>query len=334
MTKTQVAVAAVVGLTMAVLLVIQHQQKARVTDELQAARMQAEEVSVLKQENQRLSNLLVQASSANAAPAQTSGKEFDELQRLRGEVGVLRKTATEAAAAPKPSTESPLSGITQAPEMSKMLRDQQKRAFSVIYRDFGKQANLAPEKLEAFNSLLADDVMTNIDHITTLLRDGKSAEEIEQIFSSQEAELHTKVQALLGEEGLNQYKDYNQKLLSRLTAEQFKSMMQGDNAQKEAAAKQLSQAMQEETQKVLMQAGLRTDYQMVPTLNFRNFVSEQEGERNLQLMDAIYQQVQARSAAFLKPEEVEKFGEFRKRALDNNRLALTLNRKLMAPPGK
>jgi hypothetical protein len=78
-----------------------------------------------------------------------------------------------------------------------MLRDQQKRAFSVIYRDFGKQANLAPEKLEAFSNLLADDVMTNINHITALLRDGRSAEEIEQIFSGQEAELHTKVQALL-----------------------------------------------------------------------------------------------------------------------------------------
>jgi predicted RNA-binding protein with EMAP domain len=61
-----------------------------------------------------------------------------------------------------------------------------------------------------------------------------------------------------------------------------------------------------------------------------------EGEKNIQLLDSIYEQVQAGAAAFLKPDELEKFAQFRQLAVNNNRLALSLNRKLMAPanPGK
>jgi len=43
------------------------------------------------------------------------------------------------------------------------------------------------------------------------------------------------------------------------------------------------------------------------------------------------EQAQARATDFLSPEEVDKFAEFRKLAVKNNQLAMTLNRKLMGP---
>ncbi|MDB6027674.1 MAG: hypothetical protein JWM68_3897, partial [Verrucomicrobiales bacterium] len=49
------------------------------------------------------------------------------------------------------------------------------------------------------------------------------------------------------------------------------------------------------------------------------------------LMSGIYEQTATRAAAFLTPKELEKFNEFRETAISNNRMALTLNRKLMAP---
>ena len=84
-------------------------------------------------------------------------------------------------------------------------------------------------------------------------------------------------------------------------------------------------------QRTLANAGLPADYQMVPTLNFRNFASDEVGEKNLKLLDSMYEQVQNQASGFLTPEEVEKFGEFRKLAVNNNRLGLSVNRKLMAP---
>jgi hypothetical protein len=203
---------------------------------------------------------------------------------------------------------------------------------SMIYKGFTNRTKLPAETAEAVNNLLADSVMTNIDHITAILRDGKSPEEREQILRQQEIETNATVKELIGPEAYEQFEEYNRHIASYLTAEQFKSMLPGDKDKKDAQAKQLYDLMRDETRKTLAAHGLAEDYQTVPTLNFRNFTSEQESERNLQLLDSIYERVQTASGAFLTPEEVEKFAEFRKLAINNNRVALTINRKLMAPP--
>jgi hypothetical protein len=92
--------------------------------------------------------------------------------------------------------------------------------------------------------------------------------------------------------------------------------------------------MQEETKGALAEAGLPADFQTVPTLNFLNIASEEYGERTLNLLDGIYARVAARAGSFLSPAEVEKFGEFRRMAINGNRMGLTLNRKMMAPGSK
>jgi hypothetical protein len=228
--------------------------------------------------------------------------------------------------------ESPLSGITANPEMHKMVRDQQKMGLSMIYGNFAKSLNLPKEKMEAFNDLLADGVMSNIDHVTAGLRDGKSPQEMSEVFARQEAATEEKLKALVGEEAFGKYKDYNRDLVSTITSDQFKSMMlKGDKETKDAQGKQLFDLLQQEKQRTLANAGLPPDYQLVPTLNFRNFMFEEEGEKNLRLLDSMYEQVQNQASGFLSPDEIAKFGEFRKMAINNNRLGLAVNRKLMAP---
>ena len=108
-------------------------------------------------------------------------------------------------------------------------------------------------------------------------------------------------------------------------------MLKGDKSIKEAQGRQLFELLQQEKQRTLSAAGLPEDYQLVPSLNFRNFAFEDVGEKNLALLDSVYEQVQQQAGSFLSPEEVEKFGEFRKMAINNNRVALAVNRKLMAP---
>jgi RNA polymerase sigma factor (sigma-70 family) len=331
MTKFQAAIIATLVVAFSVPLVLQQRTANRAQAENEALRGQLQQMEQVTAENARLSNLLAKAQP----PAPSGDKQQQrELLKLRGEVGTLRKTAEDAAASAAKATEAPLSGITANPEMQKMLRNQQKMALSAIYKGFADRAKLAPEKSEELNSFLADNVMTNIDHITAILREGKSASEMEQILARQEADSTEHLKKVLGPEAYEKYEQYNRELASYLTAEQFKTMLSGDKEAKDAQGNQLFALMQQETQKALTARGLSSDYQTIPTLNFRNFASEQDGEKNIQLLDAIYEQVQANAGTFLKPEELAKFAEFRTLAINNNRLALSLNRKLMAPPNK
>ena len=143
--------------------------------------------------------------------------------------------------------------------------------------------------------------------------------------------MNEKVKELLGDEGYAQYRDYNKNLASYITAEQFKGKMTGETAEKDAKAKKLYEILQAETQQSLAKAGLPDDYQLVPTLNFRNFTSESVAEGNLKLLDDIYGRATANFASVLSPEELKKFGDFREMAIKQNRMGLAVNRKLMAP---
>jgi RNA polymerase sigma factor (sigma-70 family) len=327
MTKLKIGiVGAVITAAVAVPWVMQHQAQTRLADANESLRQQAEQNSRLAAENERLSNLLVRS----AAPAPATNDSARELLRLRGEVGRLRRESAEEQDA-KSNRPSPLSGLTADPAMWKLIRDQQKTAFTAIYKEFTNRMSLSPEQADKLINLLADDVMENIDHITAVLREGKTPEQMNQVFAAQEAALQEKVKGLLGPEGLSQYQEYTRNLASYLTAEQFKGKLTGDLLAKEAKAKQLNQAMQEETQRVLANAGLPPDYQTVPSLNFRNIASEQEGEKSLNLLDGIYAGVISRASSFLSPEEIGALDLFRTNAFNANRMSLSINRKMMAP---
>ena len=328
MTKAQAGVIAAVTLALAIPLGLQVRSNSKLKSENERLSQLSSQVAALAEENKQLSNRLAAAKST-AAP---TADQMSELLKLRGEVGVLRKALKEAPAPePPPAGQSVLGGITANPEMQKMIRDQQKLGLSMIYRGLGKQADLPEEKVEALNELLADNVMTNINHITQVLKEGKSPAEMEPVFAAQEEALKAQVRQLLGPEAYEKYDEYTRNIASYLTAQQFKGMMSGDNDEKEEKSRQLFELMKEETRIVLENSGLPPDYQTVPTLNFRNIASEQIAEYNLQLLDSIYAKVSDRAGSFLSPQDVEKFAQFRKMAGDNNRVALTVNRKVMMP---
>ncbi len=288
-----------------------------------------EELAQLKAENERLSNLVTRAATA---PAVTNTPPL-ELLRLRGEVGRLRREIADAAAS-KTNAPSALSAITSNPDMWKFIRNQNKVSLGAVYKEFAKRVNLPKEQADKLADLLADNVMDNVDQITAVLRDGMSPSQMQDVFAAQEAALLEKVQTLLGADNFAQYQDYTRDLGSQLTAEQFKAKLAGDKATKEQKTKQLYQLLQEETRRALANASLSADFQTVPMLNFRNLASETEAEKSLKLLDDIYGQVTVRASAFLTPDEVAKFEEFRKKAMDGNRVQLTVNRKMMSPGSK
>ena len=229
---------------------------------------------------------------------------------------------------------SAISKLTSDPASRKAMREQQKLGMSTLYTGYAKQLNLTPEMTGKLNDLLADSVMGNIDLITQALHDGKSQAEVEQIFSAAETAQQARVQALLGDDALAQYKNYTQNLASTLTVAQFQGELTGDTAAKEEKKKQFEQVMQEETAAALKNAGRPAGFQALPIMNFGNIASESEANQSLDLLDGIYASVAARSSSFLTPEELASFQNFRTNALNNSRMALTMNRNLMAPLSK
>jgi RNA polymerase sigma factor (sigma-70 family) len=307
------------------------QENARLAAENRSLQQQLAGLEQAVAENQRLSNLL--AGTKSIPVVTTSSGPSPELLRLRGEVTRLKQETASVAQA-RANAPSMLASVASDPEMWKSLRNQQKLALSAIYKDLGRKLKLSPEQTEKLNDMLADNVMENIEHITAALRAGKTAAESEPLFAQQEAAFQQKLGELLGAENVGAYQDYTRNLLSHISAQQFKSLMDGSPIEKDSRARQLYQALQEEREKVLASAGLSADFQLVPTLNFRNIAFEDVGERNLALLDSLYARVAERAAAFLPPEDLKKFGEFRSNAINGNRVALTMNRKMMAPSGR
>ena len=329
MTKLKIGIiSAIVVAGVAIPLVMHQQSQNKLRGANEAMQRQADETARLAAQNEKLSHQLAVVNAAKPAATDPSR----EVLKLRGEVGRLR-SENAAVAAARTNGPSALSGLTKDPETFKLIRNQQKAGLGMIYKELAKRLKLTPEDSDKLGDVLADNVMENIDHITTLLHEGASPERIEQVFAAQEAAAADKVQALLGPENFAQYQDYTRNLASYLTAEQFKPKMSGDDAAKDAKGRQLYQAMQEETQAALASAGLSADFQTVPTLNFRNIASETEAEKNLKLLDGIYARVLARTSSFLSADEIASFGEFRSAAINNNRAGLLVNRKMMAPGG-
>ncbi|HVV00104.1 MAG TPA: hypothetical protein VHH88_02005, partial [Verrucomicrobiae bacterium] len=277
------------------------------------------ELHALRMERDQATNALAAISSHNIR------KGPDEVLHLRGEVGRLQREKEEIGAA------SPLSKVTANPQFRNAMRDQQKQAMTMVYAGFAKLNKLGPEQTEKLDNLLADDIMENVDLVTTSLRDKPSADQLNQIFAGQEAALQQKVQELLGPEAAAQFQDYTKNLFSTISSEQFKGELSGDDASRNAKAKQLAALIQQQVQTALAASGLSPDYQVVPMLNFRNIASQDLGDQSLALMDTIYQQTISQASSFLSADELEKFRKFVATALNNNRNALTLNRSLMAP---
>ncbi len=279
------------------------------------------QIQELQKERADHTNRLAMLTAENA----NLKKRPAEVLKLRGEVSRLHQENASAR------TNSAFGKITSDPETRKMIRDQQKMAMASIYSDFIKNLNLPKDQADKLKDLLADSVMDNVDQITAIRRDGKTTAEMNQIFADQNAALLEKVGNLLGPDGLAQYQDYTQNLASHLTALQFEDQLTGDAAAKAEKSKELYQVMQTATQQALAGSGLPANYQVVPLLNSSNIASEAQGEQSLQLLNTIYQNAASQAGSFLSPGELSQFQEFATAAINNNRMALTLNRKMMSP---
>ncbi len=290
------------------------QQQASLADQLQQLRRERDDAA------NRLAALTDELARVKKNPS--------EVFKLRGEVGLLRQEKATA------DGQSAASRALADPETRKAIRERNKLSMSEIYSGLAKRLKLTPEQAGQLNDLLTDHAMDNVELVTRALHDGKSQAEARQIFSTADTALQASVQALLGDDGLAQYRDYTKNLGSTVFVESFAPSLTGDPATVADKKSRLLQMMQETTQSALAAAGLPADYQTLTVMNPCNYVSEEEAAQSLQLKDNIFGQVAARASAFLDAEELNKFQEYRTNAIKNAQNYLLMERKLMAPVSK
>lgn len=293
-------------------------ERAQTTSRLEAAVSAAQQAI---NERDAATNRLANAVAELARAKQTPG----EVLKLRGQVGALRQEKTEIG------NKSALNKITADPESRKMMRNQQKMGMAVIYTDLVKQLKLSPESTAKFHDVIADGVMDGIDLVTQALRDKKSRSEIDSMFAEHETAVRAKVAEVLGETEAGRYDDYSKDILSSLSTIQFASNLTGTDEARATKKSKLLEAMREATAAAQTAAGLSTEYQTTPMLNFRNIASEEQAEVSLKLVQDVYARVAERATGFLDDKELKSFKEFTEKAVENNRAALIMNRRLMAP---
>ncbi len=94
MTRPTLGLACVIAVTgIAASLVIQQSGQAALREKAETARQQAEQIARLSADNERLSNLAARTGNAQTLPPD----QLSELLRLRGQIGLLRQAAKEAA---------------------------------------------------------------------------------------------------------------------------------------------------------------------------------------------------------------------------------------------
>lgn len=326
-TLQKIAIGAVLAVAVATIAYQQHevshlqQETAGVAEQQTREKMLSLQIQQLQQERDQASNELASAKEENA----TLKNRPTELLKLRGENGVLRDQKAQLGAT------TAISKMTATPEARQLLHDQQQVGMGMIYKSLANQMKLTPDQTEKFDSLLADYVMRNVDHVTTALQDKTPADQLRQIFAGENTTVEQNIQDTFGADALNQYRDYTKNLLSTLTTDQFKDSLTGSVDEKKAKADQLRQSIQQEAQSTLAAAGLPPDFQTIPMLNFVNIASEQQAAENLKLLQGIYQRVTAGAGNYMSSEEITKFQAFINKAAANQSAALNMNRAVMAP---
>lgn len=101
-------------------LVIQQKAQGRLRDQEEALRQKVDKLASLQTEHERLSNLLARAKSSQPVP----NEQFNEVLRLRGQVGLLQTAIKELAG---PKTNEPLSRVEVLTSMRQLYLDRVNR---------------------------------------------------------------------------------------------------------------------------------------------------------------------------------------------------------------
>jgi hypothetical protein len=172
-TKLKFSVSALAVVAAATALIVQHRSQTRLREENRSFQRQVDHDAKLGEENQRLSNLVAQASGRQSLPQE----QMRELLRLRGEVGRLRQ------------------------ENKEMKKFREEIRQTQLTPGVGAELRIARQKLSDLRDLYGDqhpDVQAQLRAIESLERSGTTPGETLELAKAKE-EL-ARMQVLYGDE--------------------------------------------------------------------------------------------------------------------------------------
>ena len=311
MTKLQVGVVGIILIAgLATPLVLQHQSLSRMREEntrlreqTLSLRQQASQMAQLVAENQRLSNLLAHAGSAQPAKPEQLG----ELLRLRGETTRLRANAQADAKAANPMGE-----WLKSPEGKEMMKTSMRAMSQSIVRGYAKlfaDLHLTPEQTTALKDLMINKQMVAGEMGAAAMTGPANPAQLQaqaaQVKTEQDA-INNQIKQMLGDDNYAQYQAYGKTLSERMVVTQLADQLaDGPRAVRPEQEQQLFDAMVEERQNFKFTTDFSDPSKL--TGDVASYYTEDNKQRYLQELEQLGQRYLARAQTILSPEQLGAF---------------------------
>lgn len=174
------------------------------------------QIEQLGQERDQATSRLAAVLNENARLK--SNPNATELLKLRGEVGTLREqTAADQAEASR----SGLAKMMADPAMKEFVRKAQLEKIKSMFADLVKELKLTPEQADQFYQLINDNASKALERLT-------ATGQLTAKPGTDNQELGYQLQALLGDAGFAQFKEYSVEIPARTTVSLLNDQL-GDN---------------------------------------------------------------------------------------------------------
>jgi RNA polymerase sigma factor (sigma-70 family) len=318
MTSTKIGVA-IGACAAATIIGLQWQQ---VSSEKQLVKQLQDQVSEQAQSNRAQLAELQQLRERMASDAKSMDAMSRDAAKSRANASAAREAKLTAEASKKAaasaSNGNPLAAMFKDPDLMKAMRDQQASMLKMQYAPLVKQLNLSPEQTDKFYQILVDQASKGLE----ALQSGKfSPDDMKSNTQSTQADL----QALLGDAGMTQYKDFTDSVGDQTMLSLYKNNF-ADNPLSDTQQQQLLQAMKTARQNATA-SGTADPSQS-------GDMAAMMGQA-MQKQDEINQSVLQQAAAFLSPDQLQTLATSQSNMLGMQKVGMSMAQKMFsnAPAG-
>lgn len=260
-------------------------------------------------------------------------------------VGVVRNgTGNALIAAPSVFRVMRTDKLMEDPEYRAAMRSQQRMMMPARYPDLGEALGLQPEEVDKLMDLLTDQEMTGMENRPPIGENGPPDPAATQEWSKQmqqrQRDNEAQLAGLLGDAGLQEWKEYQQTLGARMQVKQLRGIMEGSSDPIRADQVQpLVDAMAAEQQRML-QTQLRGLNNTVPGQQTIALVAGGSGamhpatptnqvammEKSLEQTVQNNQRMHDAVAPYLSSRQLEQFDKYQNQQLEFQRASLRMMR--------
>ena len=296
-------------------------------------KLETQQTAVRKLEHQR------SLVTREAAQFSAGGGSVAESSTTPGRTP-LGQAGGRGVAAPAESADSQggmsgmLSKMLEDPNMRKVIAEQQRMGFKMIYSDLFKEMQLSPEEQTKLSDLMVGFQMKNMENARGLLEEGPDHAAALETQRQQTAEYEASIKAFLGDERYAQFEDYSKNIGNRMLVNQLKSELAGGKTPlQEEQAKQLVQTMREETENLSRDGGLDATNPVNAGQKLDQVLSEEATEKFFERQNQLNQKVLERAQNFLTPEQLNSLASHQTNLINMQRMGMKMTQSMMGKNG-